>query len=86
MPANAEFTNKSPTLGSDIPRILEIYGKECFKFFDNFIRMVFPKAVVEEESNQVGIQVYKLVEVPTTTPPTIQQPQNPTRVNPNFSL
>lgn len=44
-------------LGSGIPRILETYGKECFKFSDNFIRMVFPKVVVEEESNQVGNQV-----------------------------
>ena len=29
-------------LGSGIPRILENYPKECFKFSDNFLRMVFP--------------------------------------------
>lgn len=29
-------------LGSGIPRILESYPKECFKFSDNFLRMVFP--------------------------------------------
>lgn len=29
-------------LGSGIPRVLEIYPKECFKFTDNFLRMTFP--------------------------------------------
>src|SRR5690606_17901804 len=29
-------------LGSGVPRILESYGKECFHFSDNFLRMVFP--------------------------------------------
>ncbi len=29
-------------LGSGVPRILEHYGKECFHFFENFTRMVFP--------------------------------------------
>ena len=29
-------------LGSGIPRILETYGKECFQFSANFLRMVFP--------------------------------------------
>lgn len=28
-------------LGSGIPRILETYGKECFQFSANFLRMVF---------------------------------------------
>ena len=28
-------------LGSGIPRILETYGKECFHFSENFLRMVF---------------------------------------------
>jgi len=32
-------------LGSGVPRILEYYGKECFKFSDNFLRMTFPKTV-----------------------------------------
>jgi predicted HTH transcriptional regulator len=31
-------------LGSGIPRILETYGKACFKFSNNFLRMTFPKA------------------------------------------
>jgi ATP-dependent DNA helicase RecG len=29
-------------LGSGVPRILESYSKECFKFTDNFLRMRFP--------------------------------------------
>ena len=31
-------------LGSGVPRILESYGKECFKFSTNFLRMTFPNA------------------------------------------
>ncbi|PKR80718.1 transcriptional regulator [Brumimicrobium salinarum] len=30
-------------LGSGVPRILEYYGRECFKFSENFLRMTFPK-------------------------------------------
>jgi ATP-dependent DNA helicase RecG len=45
-------------LGSGIPRILESYGKECFHFSENFLRMVFPSAEkVISESNQVSNQV-----------------------------
>ncbi|MFC7524756.1 Fic family protein [Parapedobacter sp. GCM10030251] len=29
-------------LGSGVPRILESYGRECFRFMGNFIRMTFP--------------------------------------------
>ena len=29
-------------LGSGVPRILRSYGKECFKFTENFLRMIFP--------------------------------------------
>ena len=29
-------------LGSGVPRILEAYPKECFKFTENFLRMTFP--------------------------------------------
>jgi len=39
-------------LGSGVPRILESYGKECFTFSENFLRMVFPT-----QSGQVGGQV-----------------------------
>jgi predicted HTH transcriptional regulator len=45
-------------LGSGIPRILEAYGKECFIFSDNFLRMVFPAAepLVEQDTLQVTPQ------------------------------
>lgn len=29
-------------LGSGVPRILRSYGKDCFKFTVNFLRMRFP--------------------------------------------
>ena len=29
-------------LGSGVPRILTSYGRECFKFTENFLRMTFP--------------------------------------------
>lgn len=29
-------------LGSGVPRILESYPKECFRFMENFTRMTFP--------------------------------------------
>lgn len=38
-------------LGSGVPRILESYGKDCFIFSDNFLRMVFPSA--GQETDQV---------------------------------
>jgi predicted HTH transcriptional regulator len=37
-------------LGSGVPRILESYSKDCFKFTDNFLRMSFPSALVLENS------------------------------------
>jgi ATP-dependent DNA helicase RecG len=48
-------------LGSGIPRILEYYGKECFHFSENFLRMVFPSFA--EITPQVTPQVKKLLEV-----------------------
>jgi len=48
-------------LGSGIPRILESYDKEAFKFSDNFLRMTFPKAIVDysgvKDGGHVGGQV-----------------------------
>ena len=38
-------------LGSGVPRILESYGKECFKFSPNFLRMTFEVAHQEGENN-----------------------------------
>lgn len=39
-------------LGSGVPRILRSYGKECFKFTENFLRMTFP--ATEQVTEQVG--------------------------------
>lgn len=44
-------------LGSGVPRILKSYGKECFKFTENFPRMTF------STSEQVAEQVKELVNV-----------------------
>lgn len=40
-------------LGSGVPRILNSYGKECFKFTENFLRMIFP--VTEQVKELVRI-------------------------------
>ena len=42
-------------LGSGVPRILRSYGKECFKFTENFLRMAFP--ISEKVTLQVTLQV-----------------------------
>ncbi len=42
-------------LGSGIPRILESYPKECFKFSDNFLRMTFP--ISDQANDQANDQV-----------------------------
>jgi predicted HTH transcriptional regulator len=48
-------------LGSGVPRILKSYGKECFKFTENFLRMTFP--VSGQVTAQVTAQVEKLVKI-----------------------
>lgn len=56
-------------LGSGVPRILKSYGKECFRFMDNFTRMTFPSSekiteqVTEQVAEQVTEQVSKLLSV-----------------------
>lgn len=44
------------TPGSGIPRILQAYGKESFKFSENFIRIIFPVSVQvdDQDSGQDG--------------------------------
>ncbi|EKY11019.1 Fic family protein [Capnocytophaga sp. oral taxon 324] len=44
-------------LGSGVPRILRSYGKECFKFTEIFLRMIFPVTA------QVTAQVKELIEI-----------------------
>lgn len=43
------------SLGLGIPRIVEIYGRECFSFSENFIQMTFP--VAGYKSNQDGTEI-----------------------------
>ena len=38
---------------SSIPRILNVYGEDCFKFTDNFIRITLPISVQDHASDQV---------------------------------
>jgi len=58
-------------LGSGVPRILESYGKDCFTFSDNFLRMTFPAVEqvteqdTEQDTEQVTEQVEKLLTVIT---------------------
>ena len=52
-------------LGSGIPRILRSYGKECFKFTENFLRMTFP--ALEKVTPQVTPQFTPQV-TPQVTP------------------
>ena len=46
-------------LGSGVPRILQSYGRECFRFTDNFLRMTLPNALVKnvDEGGQIGGQI-----------------------------
>lgn len=46
-------------LGSGVPRILQAYDKDCFKFSENYLRMVFPAS--EKLTTQVTTQVTKQV-------------------------
>lgn len=45
------------SLGSGIPRILRAYGEDCFKFTDNFIRIILPIS----NHDHASVQVEKLV-------------------------
>ncbi len=49
-------------LGSGVPRILRSYGKDCFIFTENFLRMTFP-ASVKQVTPQVTPQVRELIKI-----------------------
>ena len=49
-------------LGSGISRILETYGKECFQFSANFLRMVFTSAAPVNTTEQVPEQAIDQVD------------------------
>lgn len=48
-------------LGSGIPRILENYSKDCFKFSNNFIRISFPFTLEKKDEidNKKGSAINK---------------------------
>ena len=48
-------------LGSGIPRILEVYGKKCFSFSENFLRMILPNT--PQVTPQVTSPISKLLQV-----------------------
>jgi len=52
-------------LGSAVPRILDVYSRDCFTFSDNFLRMSFlsPEMDYSGDTPQVTPQVEQLVEV-----------------------
>jgi hypothetical protein len=52
-------------LGSGVPRILQAYGKGCFRFTQNFVRITFPAAVQVKNAPtpQATPQVKRLIEV-----------------------
>ncbi|MDX9848615.1 MAG: putative DNA binding domain-containing protein [Tenuifilaceae bacterium] len=56
-------------LGSGVPRILQAYNKDCFKFSENFLRMTFPATeklpmqVNTQVTMQVNTQVEELIKI-----------------------
>lgn len=52
-------------LGSGVPRILEHYGEEVFRFTKNFLRMVLPSSeqIIPQVSPQVIPQVGSLLKI-----------------------
>jgi ATP-dependent DNA helicase RecG len=48
-------------LGSGVPRILQAYSKDCFKFSENYLRMTFLAS--EKLSTQVTTQVEELIKI-----------------------
>ncbi len=55
------MVSETSRIGSDVPRILKSYEKECFIFTENFIRMTFP--VDNEVIAQATAQVKSLITI-----------------------
>ena len=43
------------SLGTGIPRIVKAYGKECFKFSHNFMKMVFPVTTYDNDQDTIEV-------------------------------
>ena len=69
------------SLGSGIPRILRSYGKECFFFTENFVRMVIPitDQATDQAKNQVIDKQSILEEDRPTGQPTNRPSYRPSR-------
>lgn len=52
------------SLGSGMPRIMEVYGRECFSFMEHFIRFTVPfyRDVTDEVGDGNGVDSQKHVE------------------------
>lgn len=56
-------------LGSGVPRILQAYNKDCFKFSENYLRMTFPATeklpmqATQQATQQVTQQVEELLKI-----------------------
>jgi len=44
------------SLGSGLPRVLKVYGRESFHFMDNFIRVSIPYSWVENDTKELTEQ------------------------------
>ena len=55
-------------LGSGIPRILEVYPKESFKFSENFLRVVFSSAEIISHTEQVPPSTLSTPKLPSSYP------------------
>lgn len=54
------MVNNVESLGSGIPRILRAYGEDCFKFTDNFIRIILPISASDHASDQVNRLIHSI--------------------------
>ena len=52
------------SLGMGIPRIVKAYGRDCFKFSQNFMKMIFP--IAKHETDQVTTHVPRKYHASTT--------------------
>ena len=48
-------------LGSGMPRILKAYPRECFRFSENFSRMVFPFAYSKKTSEKTSEKILRMI-------------------------
>lgn len=48
------------SLGSGVPRILEVYGKQCYMFSDNFIRLILPISIDNKNSTKSALSRHQV--------------------------